>query len=226
MPTPEEQVEQIVREVLARLGGKPEGKVTGPSSPVNELVVDETVVTVTALDGKLGEIRRLVVSPRAVITPSARDLLKENNITLVRSLRMAAPTTVRIAMATAGTPFDVSGIVQTLRGHRAEVEQLASTGVMQVTNELAEEVGKSGKFGVLITPQFTQALCLANRHRGVRAATAASRGEVNEIIKTIGANFLILDPVQRSKFEVRRIVETFCLAGPRQCPAELKSSLE
>jgi ribose 5-phosphate isomerase RpiB len=221
MPTPEEQVEQIVREVLSRLGGKPDANVVGPSSPVNELAVSESVVTVAALDGKLGGIRRLVVSPRAVVTPSARDLLKENNVTLVRSLRTATPTAVRIAVATAGTNFDVSEIVRSLRQNRTEVEQLASTGVAQVTRELAEEVRKSGKLGVLITPETTQAVCLANRHRGVRAATAASRGEVNEIIKAVGANFVIVDPARRSRFEVQRIVEAFCLAGPRQCPAEL-----
>jgi hypothetical protein len=222
MPTPEDQVEQIVREVLTRLGGKPETNVVGPSSPVKELVVNESVVTVATLGEKLGGIRRLVVSPRAVVTPSARDLLKENNVTLVRSLRTATPTAVRIALATAGTKFDVSEIVRSLRQNRAEVEQLASMGVAQVTKELAEEVGKSGKLGVLITPDTTQAVCIANRHRGVRAATAASRGEVNEIIKAVGANFVIVDPARRSRFEVQRIVEAFCLAGARQCPAELR----
>jgi ribose 5-phosphate isomerase RpiB len=222
MPTPEEQVEQIVREVLSRLGGKPDANVVGPSSPVNELAVGESVVTVATLGGRLGGIRRLVVSPRAVVTPSARDLLKENNVTLVRSLRTATPPAVRIALATAGTTFDVSEIVRLLRQNRAEVEQLASTGVAQVTRELAEEVGKSGKLGVLITPEITPAVCIANRHRGVRAARAASRGEANEIVKAVGANFVIVDPAHRSRFEVQRIVEAFCLAGPRQCPTELK----
>jgi hypothetical protein len=222
MPNQEDQVDQIVREVLSRLGGKPEAKVIGPSSPVNELAIAEIVVTVASLSGKLDEIRRLVVSPRAVVTPAARDLLKENNITLVRSLRTATPTTVRVALATAGTKFDVSNLVRLLREHRVEVEQLASTGVAQVTKELAEEVGKSGKLGVLISPETTQAICIANRYRGVRAATAGSRGEVNEIIKAVGANFVVVDPVRRSRFEVQRIVEAFCLAGPRQCPAELK----
>ncbi len=226
MSTSEKQVEQIVKEVLARLSGKNEAKTVGSSSPVNELAISETVVTIATLAGKLTDIRRLVVSPRAVITPSARDLLKEKNITLVRSLRSATPTTLRVALATTNTKFDVSGIVRSLREHRVEVEQLASVGVAEVTKEVAEEVGKSGKFGVLITSEITQTLCIANRQRGVRAAMANTRGDVNEIIKAVGANFIIVDPNRRSQFEVQRIVEAFCLAGSRQCPTELKSSLE
>ncbi|MCC7086887.1 MAG: hypothetical protein IT427_17955 [Pirellulales bacterium] len=222
MRTPENQVEQIVQEVLARLGRQRDGKVIGPNSTINELAIDEAVVTATLLAGKLHDIRRLVVSPRAVITPAARDLLKENNVALVRSLRTATPTEIRIALATAGTQFDVSAIVQSLRTHRADVVQLVSTGVVQVTNDLAEEVGKSGKLGVFITPQRAQALCLANRRCGIRAAMAGSRGEVFDIIKTVGANFMIVDPTQRNKIEVQRIVEAFCLAGQRNCPEELR----
>lgn len=223
MATTEEQIEQIVREVLARLGKPSAANPVGPNSPVNDLSLSEAVVSVAALSGKLGGIRRLVVSPGAVVTPAVRDLLKQNNVTLVRSLRTAMPTVVRVALATAATQFDVSALVRSLREHRADVEQLASTGVVQVTNELAEEVGKSGKLGVLVSPETTRAVCLANRHRGVRAAAAGSRGEVNEIINAVGANFVIVDPARRSRFEVQRIVEAFCLAGPRQCPAELKS---
>jgi hypothetical protein len=226
MANQEDQVEQIVREVLSRLGKKPETKLVGANSPVSELAVNEVVVTVATLDRKLAGIRRLVVSPRAVVTPSARDLLKENNVTLVRSLRTTKPTAIRIALATIETKFDASEIVQLLQQHQAEVIQLTSTGIAQVTKELAEKVDRSGKLAVLISPEVTKALCIANRHRDVRAAAANSRAEVNEIVKAIGANFLVVDPSKRSRFEVQRIVEAFCLIGPRGCPAELKSSLE
>jgi ribose 5-phosphate isomerase RpiB len=226
MAIQEDQVDKIVREVLSRLSGKPEAKVVGPSSPVKELATEETVVTVATLSGKLAGIRRLVVSPRAVVTPSACDLLKENNVTLVRSLRTAKSAVIRIALAVVETKFDASEIVRSLQQHRAEVDQLALTEIGSATKKLAEEVSEGGRLGVLISPAAAKALCIANRHCGVRAAQASSRGEVSEIIKAIGANLLVVDSARRSRFEVQRIVEAFCLAGPRESPAELKSSLE
>lgn len=226
MAIQEDQVDQIVRAVLARLGSQSSPEPVGAHSPVTELAIDEPVITAAALDKKLTGIRRLVVSPRAVVTPAARDLLKEKNVTLVRSLPAPKAITTRVALAATDTKVGLPEIVRSLERQQTEVEQVTKTQIVEAVKDLTERVATSGKLAVLITSEVTKALCIANRHPGIRAAAASSRSEVQEIVTSIGANFLVVDPSKRSRFELQRIVEAFCLSGPRECPAELKPLLE
>jgi hypothetical protein len=79
-----ELFERIVREVLRRLQAAGV-KIEAADSPAvaAELVLAERLVTLTTLDGRLRGVQRVVVPPRAVITPSARDELRDRNIELV-----------------------------------------------------------------------------------------------------------------------------------------------
>jgi hypothetical protein len=76
----EQDVERIVVEVIRRLGllGSPK------SIAGNELTLAERVVTIRSIEGRLGGVARLVVAPRAVVTPAVRDELNERQIELVR----------------------------------------------------------------------------------------------------------------------------------------------
>jgi hypothetical protein len=88
----EEQIEWIVVEVLRRLGvaeGR-EAKHSAshpPTAAPIELVITERVVTMRSIEGRLHGIRRLIVPPRAVVTPALQDELKQRQIELVREGR-------------------------------------------------------------------------------------------------------------------------------------------
>jgi len=79
----EQQVEWIVIEVLRRLEVADLGQ-RSKSTPKGELRLTERVVTLRSIEGKLTGVTRVVVSPRAVITPAARDELKRHTIELIR----------------------------------------------------------------------------------------------------------------------------------------------
>jgi len=70
------------------------------------------------------------------------------------------------------------------------------------------------------------AVCVANRHRGVRAAAASNRGEIENIIRELGANLLVIDTARRGMSEIERMVTAFVASPQRDCPAALKSMLE
>jgi hypothetical protein len=74
----EQDVERIVVEVIRRLGGMP---LTNTQS---ELTLDEHVVTMRSIEGKLAGVTRVVVTARAVVTPAVKDELNERNIELLR----------------------------------------------------------------------------------------------------------------------------------------------
>ena len=223
------QIDAIVHAVLERLGrttGAPSGNSDVPSGGHGELTITDSVVSEGTLKGKLDNVQKVIISARAVITPSARDLLKEKNISLTRALKRASTSPTRLVVGTAGVKLDTSGLLRGLTSRGVTAEQLPAVGLAQVCCELADEATKGGKLAVLLTNNPTAAVCLANRHRGVRAATATHRGEVNDVIRAIGCNFLVIDMTRRQSAELQRIVDTFASAPPRQCPPELKTSLE
>jgi len=79
-----EQIEWIVAEVMRRLGALRVAGDEPSSSPIlAELKIVERVVTMRAIEGRLTGIKRLVVEPRAVVTPAVKDELKQRQIELV-----------------------------------------------------------------------------------------------------------------------------------------------
>ncbi|HTQ37744.1 MAG TPA: RpiB/LacA/LacB family sugar-phosphate isomerase [Pirellulales bacterium] len=226
MPHSEDQVEQIVHAVLARLGNA----ASAASTPHGELVLNDNVVSAATLANRLDGIQRVVVTARAVVTPAARDILKEKNVTLVRTLQAKAAASVQLVLAHTeakkGTNYDCTDLIRQLQQRGVEVEQLPTGQAGKVTHELAEAVSRGKKLGVLLTDQVAAALCAANRRRGVRAATAANRGEVYDVMQNLGVNLLVVDSVRRSGPEVQRIVEAFAATPSQACPAEWKPWLE
>jgi hypothetical protein len=83
----EEQVEWIVVEVIRRLGlmsASHRGAAAEEhSSTHDELVLKDRVITLRLLEGRWTGVARLVVPPRAVVTPAVRDELKARKIEMV-----------------------------------------------------------------------------------------------------------------------------------------------
>ena len=81
MSLTQEQLEWIVSEVVRRLRDQP-AAMSSVSS--NELTLSERLVTTETLQGRIDGVRKVSVAKRAVVTPSAIDLLKEKQIEFVR----------------------------------------------------------------------------------------------------------------------------------------------
>ena len=80
-----ELIEHIVREVVRRLLDRGvnvqcEANQTGR----NEMTVTDRVVVLSSIEGRLDGVRRVVVDGQAVVTPAARDELKDKGVELTR----------------------------------------------------------------------------------------------------------------------------------------------
>ena len=130
------EIERLVRAVLAELGHAPQAAATPPAAaepakpaPVakaekpaspGELVLTGRVITLAALGERLASVRRLVVPPRAIVTPSVRDELRRRNVELVFGQRngAAAQTGAKVSLALAvhGKRIEAGPLVQLLAG--------------------------------------------------------------------------------------------------------------
>ena len=75
-----EQLEWIVQEVIRRLR-QADGV---PPPAASELRLSERVVSLATLKDRLANVRRVVVPPRAIVTPAVHDELNGRKIELVR----------------------------------------------------------------------------------------------------------------------------------------------
>lgn len=80
MTVTQEQLEWIVAEVIRRLSAE------RIAVSVNDgpLAIEENLVTLATLEGRIHGVRSVHVARRAVVTPAVRDELKKNGIELVR----------------------------------------------------------------------------------------------------------------------------------------------
>jgi hypothetical protein len=244
-------IERVVREVLADLGyakaegGKDKAEVGGrkaermvtdkktspqplaPSPSLNpttsgDLILNDRVVTMMHITGRLENIRRVIVSPESVVTPAVRDELIRRGVALTSGKKtedQAAP--VRLAMILMGTDFDPASLVAGLAREGFRVEPSSLDCIIASTKQLAAEVAAGGTLGVLLTRHTAAGVCLANRLAGVRAVS----GSEASAARSIGANILVTNPKMGTFFQLKQMVTEFCRGGVRECPAVFRAQL-
>lgn len=242
-------IDRIVQEVLAELGlGPPAADAAtrpGPADadpapeapsekppaaaelPTGDLMLHCRVVTQAEVAGRLEAVRRLVVPAQAVVTPAVRDELRRRNVTLSFAPPAAeeAPGRVRLVMVTMGRRFDPGALLSALSKEGIAVEGHRSDCLVEATDRLAAEVARGDTLGLLLTRHTPIALCLANRHRGVRAVTAVDAQAVATAAASVGANLLVIDPTVQASFQLRQSIREFCRGGVRDCPEALRPRL-
>jgi hypothetical protein len=247
-------IDRIVREVVQRLGGsQPAAEAPPRDCGSEELRLSARVVSLAELDAQLAQpsgrnaaartagrptvdtrglaerlrrVKKLAVRPGAIVTPAVRDLLHQHHISLaVESEPRASAEAVALAVAVLAARCDASALMRSL-AQQCTVQQLARTDLVTVLDELAELVAKGGWLGLLITEQAIAAVCLANRHRSVRASAVLDLDAAREAIDVVGANLLIVNPAKTSNAELNRVATFFCRAGPKPCPEAFRIRLE
>ncbi|MBI1901141.1 MAG: hypothetical protein HYS13_08530 [Planctomycetia bacterium] len=232
-------VEQIVAEVMRRLGppsAREDAKTAGQGGAAGQgrgeagatidktVVLTQRVVSVADLKQRLDGATTLEISPRSLVTPAARDILKARGIAI--RVGWAPPTApaaqLPLALGVAETNFSPAALVSALQRRGISIQHVARSGLAGVVADLVDLVGKSGHLGLLLTSESAAAVCLANRHRGVRAATAASVDETREAIAAIGANLLVVDPRHVGAFPLARMVADFCCPIQRSAKAQFE----
>ena len=240
-------IERIVRDVIAQLDGRVESGEWGVGSEEGRaesdgstppdcarggtsedtLILSCRVVTMSEVAGKLESIRRLIVPPKAVVTPAVRDELHRQNV----SLAFATPADdrprelPRLVLVTAGRRLDATALIDAIGRQGIAAQPHASDCLIAATDLLAGKVSRSDTLGLLITRHPAAAICLANRHQSVRAASAIDVATVAAAVESVGANVLVLDPTLIGPVQQKQIVTKFCCGGTRECPEVFQERL-
>jgi hypothetical protein len=186
-------------------------------------------VTTRLLEGRFAGVATVTVAARAVVTPAARDLLRERKIALRRGGAAEAATNAtpaaRLVIGVAETHFDPAALVARVKPRLATVEQLPRVGLAGVVSELADRVRLGGDRGVLFTGEPQVALVLANRYPGVRAVAVGCADSMRRARAAIGPNVLVIQPRGKSSYQIEAAVIEF-LSGGCDCPPQYREALK
>lgn len=192
-----------------------------------ELTIADAVVSAAALAGRLDGVRRLLVRSKAVITPAARDLLRERKIEIARQAVSTSngDAMTPLAIAVANTRFNTDELVRVHRNNPIAIRIVTPRGFTEMLEEMTRDVANGKTLGLFVTDDSTAALCIANRVSGVRAAAATNGAEASDAVRSIGANLLVVGPRGRTLHELKSVATRFCRGWPRECPEVWKGRM-
>lgn len=156
--------------------------------------------------------REVRVAPRTVVTPLARDLLKQRGIAIRHAAGGASSRVVHAGeWAFANEGAAESGLVAALRRSLLDeswIELEAPPGAA------ARWVAESPHRGALVvTDEASIAVWRACQVAGVRAATADDPDAVARAVRRLGVNLLVVEPPGKSISWIRQLGTTFRRAG-------------
>lgn len=225
-------IDEIVQKVMDQLrSGAPApssapapvavASVPKPSSPADDrLVLAAHVITGPLLESQLGNRTILVVPPKAIITPTAQDIIRQREIRLVRETVAGSNVSSRgkwKLLLSDATPEAQRAAEDLLsRGELAGREIVACTqdAVRQAVTALTRaEV--EGIVGLVKEP--IRAAAQSNQHLRIRSAAVNSTAILDAARSELSPNLIWINPRQRSWFELKTLLSA-CVSGPRPAP--------
>lgn len=220
-------VDEIVQKVMDQL--RSSAKSATPSSapvsapavitpipPANErLVLSERVITGAILEERLSREKILVIAPRAIVTPTAQDILRQREIRLVReggAKESSASQGKWKILLSAATPE-----AQRAAGDLLNKGEIASREVVACTQDAIKQAVTAlsraevdGIVGFVREP--IRAAAQANQSGKIRAAAIANVSMLDEARTELSPNLIWINPQKRSWFELKTLLSA-CVGG-------------
>lgn len=219
----EELVNQVVANVLSTLTREGQGKTATGSVPAlkptdNSIELTEKVITADLLAEKARGAASISVAAGSLLTPSAKDYLREFRISVNQTSASKAPA------AKQGTPWRAIVLNNSLAVENAlsTIEQQTgvswsrelSSSLEESVKEAISSICRADATGVvLFVSAAEKAACLANRNEKVCAAAVQDVNHLRSVITQMNPNLICVNPEQKSFMELRNLMKVFVNAG-------------
>jgi hypothetical protein len=199
-----QQIERIVHEVVARLtDGSAQiaqlGNLTKTENHVGSagtLTLSERVISTETLGGKLANVSQVRLQPKAVLTPAARDELRDKGIEV--TFDHAVATTSRRTNLILGTTNESNApqLVERLARIGIQAQLKHDTCARRLVANLTTRFSTTARLIAFVDQPYT-ATCVANRNQNVRAAVVRDEAELKMVTKEINPNVIVI-PADRA----------------------------
>lgn len=214
------RIEGIVREVLRRLAGAKtpcsNATASSTSTPCASSTTEidssvfscqEKLIALQTLRGKLDNIKTLRLKPRTIVTPSARDELRDRKINVLFDLGSGETKT--------GASTILLGTTCRSTGSRLK-EQIGANGkqvqlhVDASASQLAQKIGGAISNGIpalIVTDQPHTAACSANRNANVRAVVVRDQSELTDAKSELNPNCVVFNSSRIGQINLSSILQ-------------------
>ncbi|MBW3539163.1 MAG: hypothetical protein KY476_02740 [Planctomycetes bacterium] len=205
----------------ANIGLRPKSKSSSANLQGDRdgVAIAETIITGELLAGRVNGSKRIVVRPKALLTPSARDYLRTAGIECIRESngrgqkhQPAASRPNWLALVSCAT----AALEQALADLDGEWSRELAGTVDEAADRAVDALCRGEATGVAVfcaTPE--RAACRANRNPAVRAAVVADGLSLRSAAESMKLNLACIAPEGRSYFELRNLLKAFAAATPR-----------
>jgi ribose 5-phosphate isomerase RpiB len=206
-------IDDIVAGVLQQLGTATVVRAEPESG--NATLLDATVVSEDVLRGQAAGAGCLLLRADAIITPSGRDWLRQQNIAWERS-----PNDRTTAQRTSDWRLiliEHSDVAEQLAEAATSLKwQTDRVGDADAATKLAVSLLNQFESGgaIVVSEQPERVACQANRNPNIRAAVVSSAEDAKRVRQQLGANLIAIPASRRSYFELRNILKTISAGGP------------
>jgi hypothetical protein len=215
MPAEATLIDEIVTRVLRELrAGAAAPRAPAEVAAPAEITMTGAVITEESMRQSVGTARRIRVAARAILTPTARDFIRERGIEVIRapaaSVKPVAPscqvivTNARPQVAAALAGLRASGfhLAERLLGSAQEAADQGTSALCRGEAALV----------IVLTGEPERVACLANRNGAVRAAPVREGVVLAALRESLAPNLFAIDPAGKSQFDLRQLLKSVLIS--------------
>ncbi len=188
------------------------------------------VVTAIMLEDLRREGAEIRLRADALVTPAARDWLKEHPapVTWEKPDRSSGGRDLAVVMDP-GLPElrSMRTMLDRAGGVVEVIEPVGGrSGIVAATRRLCGKVARREVArGVVFAQDGASAVCIANKHNGIRAALGVNIPTVEEACRELGINVLVIEYPSQTTYQTKQMIERL-MEAPTSPPPETAAAIE
>ena len=172
--------------------------------------------------------RELRLPKGALLTPAARDWLKEHAVPV--TWEEAGGTSAGLAVVMDTTLPEMRAMRTMLERQVTLVEVIEPApgpgGLVSATRQLCGLISRQqAAKGVVFVRDAAVPVCVANKHQRIRAALGINVPMVEEACRSLGSNVLVIEYTAQTTYQMKQMVARL-MAGPTSASPETAATIE
>ena len=200
-------IDLLVQNILADLSFKPAAVEEPIVVDEKELIVESRVLSLAELTDRLDTVRKIVVSPKTVVTPSVKDVLRKRNIEIVAKTKDSVAKNNPSLWLGVHPPIVLSAKLSERIKKEFGLTAQAFGSLLELIDE-AERRIESAK-GVALSNRSATIIHTANRREKIRAVLGYEPRQTQMDATELDANLLVVDPGRVGEFRVVELIKAY-----------------
>lgn len=210
----DEIVSRVLKELRTSGAAAPSVPAAAPSpiekAPVGEVAITAAVITAELLVQSIGSAKKVRVAPKAILTPSARDVIRQRGLEVLREVDGSSSKPIaaawRILVSKAGSQVDAA--LDALHSSGAGFDRQLSGTTEEAVSAAVSALSRSEVKGIVVLTSSPElAACMANRSERVQAVALREVAVLGEIRRQFQPNVVAIDPTSKGAFELRQLLK-------------------